>query len=261
MSVLDLIIEGVREDLAARRKPLAQLHEEMDQAAPALNPVPKLLQREMSVIAEVKRSSPSKGALATINDPAGLAQQYESAGASIISVLTEQRRFGGSLQDLVAVRARVNIPVLRKDFMVDEYQFFEARAHGADVVLLIVAALSQSQLNDYYQLAQGLGMTSLVEVHTHDELERALEISPQMVGVNSRNLKTLEVDSQSFADLIPRIPKDIVRVAESGISTRGDVEFAQNSGATAILVGEALVRTGDVALAMRELLGADRVDQ
>jgi indole-3-glycerol phosphate synthase len=145
--------------------------------------------------------------------------------------------------------------------MVDEYQFFEARAHGADVVLLIVAALSQSQLNDYYQLAQGLGMTSLVEVHTHDELERALEISPQMVGVNSRNLKTLEVDSQSFADLIPRIPKDIVRVAESGISTRGDVEFAQNNGATAILVGEALVRTGDVALAMRELLGADRVDQ
>jgi len=261
MSVLDSIIEGVREDLAARRKPLAQLHEAMDQAAPALNPVPKLLQREMSVIAEVKRSSPSKGALATIADPAGLAQQYESAGASIISVLTEQRRFGGSLQDLVAVRARVDIPVLRKDFMVDEYQFFEARAHGADVVLLIVAALSQSQLNDYYQLAQGLGMTSIVEVHTHDELERALEISPQMVGVNSRNLKTLEVDSQSFADLIPRIPKDIVRVAESGISTRGDVEFAQNNGATAILVGEALVRTGDVALAMRELLGADRVDQ
>jgi indole-3-glycerol phosphate synthase len=144
--------------------------------------------------------------------------------------------------------------------MVDEYQFFEARAHGADVVLLIVAALSQTQLNDFHQLAEGLGMRALVEVHTNDELERALEISPRIVGVNSRNLKTLDVDAKSFAELIPRIPTEIVRVAESGISTRKDVSFAQNAGATAILVGEALVRAGDPKLAMRELLGADRLD-
>jgi indole-3-glycerol phosphate synthase len=259
MSVLDSIIEGVREDLAERRKPLGQLQEAIDQAEQVRDPLAFLLASQMSVIAEVKRASPSKGALAAIADPAGLAEQYETAGASVISVLTERRRFGGSLADLDAVRSRVNIPILRKDFMIDEYQFFEARAHGADMVLLIVAALSQSQLNDYHQLAQGLGMRSLVEVHTHDELERALEISPQIVGINSRNLKTLEVDSKSFAELIPKIPTNLVRVAESGISSRADVEFAQNQGATAILVGEALVRAGDPSVAMRELLGADRI--
>ena len=259
MSVLDSIIEGVREDLAARRKPLAQLQEAMDTAAPVRDPLETLLRNKLSVIAEVKRSSPSKGALATIADPASLAEQYERAGASIISVLTEARRFGGSLADLDAVRSRVNIPILRKDFMVDEYQFFEARAHGADVVLLIVAALSKSQLNDFHQLAEGLGMRALVEVHTHGELERALEISPRIVGVNSRNLKTLDVDASAFAQLLPLIPTDVVRVAESGISKRSEVEFAQNNGATAILVGEALVRSADPILAMRELLGEDRI--
>ena len=260
MSVLDSIIEGVREDLAARRKPLAQLQEAMDVAAPVRDSLKTLLSNELSVIAEVKRSSPSKGALATIADPASLAEQYENAGASVISVLTESRRFGGSLADLDAVRSRVNIPVLRKDFMVDEYQFFEARAHGADVVLLIVAALSKSQLTDFHQLAEGLGMRALVEVHTHDELERALEISPRIVGINSRNLKTLDVDAKAFAELLPLIPTDVVRVAESGISTRAEVEFAQNNGATAILVGEALVRAANPELAMRELLGGDRIE-
>ncbi len=259
MSVLDSIIEGVREDLAARRKPLAQLQESMDIAAPVRDPLDTLLRKELSVIAEVKRSSPSKGALATITDPASLAEQYESAGASVISVLTERRRFGGSLADLDAVRSRANIPILRKDFMVDEYQFFEARAHGADVVLLIVAALSKSQLIDFHQLAEGLGMRSLVEVHTRDELERALDISPRIVGVNSRNLKTLDVDAGAFAELLPLIPKDVVRVAESGISTRAEVEFAQSNGASAILVGEALVKSSNPELAMRELLGEDRI--
>jgi indole-3-glycerol phosphate synthase len=259
MSVLDAIIEGVREDLAARRKPLAQLQEAMDTAAPVRDPLNTLLSNKLSVIAEVKRSSPSKGALATIADPASLAEQYENAGASVISVLTERRRFGGSLADLDAVRLRVNIPVLRKDFMVDEYQFFEARAHGADVVLLIVAALSKSQLIDFHQLSEGLGMRVLIEVHTHDELERALEISPRIVGVNSRNLKTLDVDASAFAELLPLIPTDVVRVAESGISTRAEVEFAQGNGATAILVGEALVKSSNPELAMRELLGEDRI--
>ena len=261
MSVLDAIIEGVREDLAARRKSLSYIQEAIDQASAPIDPLPSLLSAQLSLIAEVKRSSPSKGALASISDPAGLAEKYEEAGASIISVLTESRRFGGSLADLDAVRSRVQIPILRKDFMVDEYQFFEARAHGADVVLLIVAALSQSQLNDYHQLAQGLGMRALVEVHTNDELERALEISPQIVGVNSRNLKTLEVDTQSFAELIPRIPSELIAVAESGISTRADVDFAQRNGARAILVGEALVRAGDPKAAVRELLGEDKVAQ
>ena len=255
MSVLDSIIEGVREDLAKRRKPLGQIHEEMSEAKPALDAYSTLLGDQMKIIAEVKRSSPSKGALSDISDPASLAEQYQSAGACVISVLTEERRFKGSLADLDAVRSRVSIPVLRKDFMVDEYQFFEARAHGADLILLIVAALSKSQLKDFYDVATELGMASLIEVHTADELERALEISPQIVGINSRNLKTLEVNQAAFADLIPRIPTSVVRVAESGIATRADVEFAQNFGAQVILVGEALVTSGDPKLAMRSLLG------
>jgi indole-3-glycerol phosphate synthase len=255
VSVLDSIIEGVREDLARRRKPLSQIHEQMSQAPSALDAYGALLGEQMKVIAEVKRSSPSKGELSAIADPAALAEQYQEAGASVISVLTEERRFKGSLADLAAVRARVTIPILRKDFMVDEYQFFEARAYGADVVLLIVAALSKSQLRDFYDVATELGMACLIEVHTADELERALEISPQIVGVNSRNLKTLEVNQEAFADLIPRIPPSLIRVAESGIASRADVEFAQNAGANAILVGEALVTSGDTKLAMRKLLG------
>jgi len=255
MSVLDLIIEGVREDLGRRRKSLAQIHEEMEQAAPVRDAHRALENGDMKVIAEVKRSSPSKGALSAISDPAALAEKYQAAGASVISVLTEERRFKGSFADLDAVRAQVDLPILRKDFMVDEYQFFEARAHGADVILLIVAALSKSQLKDFFDIATELNMAALIEVHTADELERALEIEPKIVGVNSRNLKTLEVDPAAFSDLIPRIPSELIRVAESGISSRRDVEFAQNAGASAILVGEALVTSGDPDLAMRTLLG------
>ena len=255
MSVLDSIIEGVREDLAARRVSLAQLQEALEVAPAVRDCFPHLMSSEMSVIAEVKRSSPSKGALASIGDPAGLAATYEEAGAQVVSVLTEQRRFGGSLADLDAVRKAIDLPILRKDFMVDEYQFYEARAHGADVVLLIVAALSKNQLEDYFHLSTELGMRSLIEVHTNDELERALDISPEIIGVNSRNLKTLEVDSRAFAELIPQIPSSIARVAESGISTREDVVFAQECGATAILVGEALVRSESPSVAINQLLG------
>ena len=227
----------------------------MSQAAPPLDAHAVLKGDVMKVIAEVKRSSPSKGELSAIADPAALAEQYENAGASVISVLTEERRFKGSLADLTAVRARVSIPILRKDFMVDEYQFFEARAHGADMVLLIVAALAKSQLRDFYDLATEMGMAALIEVHTADELERAMEITPRIIGVNSRNLKTLEVNPAAFAELIPRIPNEVIRVAESGISRRADVEFAQSHGADAILVGEALVTSADANLAMRSLLG------
>ena len=255
MSVLASIIEGVREDLAARRLPMGQLQEALETAPAVRDCLPFLVSSEMSVIAEVKRSSPSKGALASIGDPAGLAATYEEAGAQVVSVLTEQRRFGGSLADLDAVRKAIDLPILRKDFMVDEYQFYEARAHGADVVLLIVAALSKNQLEDYFHLSTELGMRSLIEVHTNDELERALDISPEIIGVNSRNLKTLEVDARAFAELIPQIPFSIARVAESGISTREEVVFAQECGATAILVGEALVRSESPSVAINQLLG------
>ena len=255
MSVLDSIIEGVREDLAARRLPMSQLLEALEVAPPVRDCLATLMTEDISVIAEVKRSSPSKGALAPIVDPAGLAASYAEAGAAVISVLTEQRRFGGTLADLDLVRSSVELPILRKDFMIDEYQFYEARAHGADVILLIVAALSKNQLDDYFHLSKELGMRALIEVHTPGELESALSISPEIVGVNSRNLKTLEVDTQVFAQLIPQIPSSIARVAESGISSRADVEFAHEHGATAILVGEALVRSGNPNVAMGQLLG------
>jgi indole-3-glycerol phosphate synthase len=255
MSVLDSIIEGVREDLSRRRKPLAQIHEALTQAPQVIDAHPLLSRPGIQVIAEVKRSSPSKGALAKIDNPAKLSEQYAKAGASVISVLTEERRFGGSLTDLDQVRKGCTLPILRKDFMVDEYQFLEARAHGADVVLLIVAALSPSQLKDFYDLATELKMGVLVEIHTESELEQAMEISPRIIGVNSRNLKTLEVDRQVFTSLLPSIPDEVIKVAESGISTREDVEFAERYGAQAILVGEALVRAGDPISAMRTLLG------
>ena len=253
MSVLDSIIEGVREDLAARRMPLSKLHEALEQAPAPIAPIFPL--HEMSVIAEVKRKSPSKGDLAQIPEPAKLAAQYQEAGAAAVSVLTEKRRFNGSLEDFDVVRKEISLPMLRKDFMVDEYQFYEARAHGADLVLLIVAGLSKSQLSDYFALATELGMKSLIEVHTNDELEAAMEINPEIVGINSRNLKTLEVDPAAFKELIPRIPNGLIKVAESGISSRNDVLFAQEAGANVILVGEALVKAGDVITSMRDLLG------
>jgi indole-3-glycerol phosphate synthase len=255
VSVLDSIIEGVREDLAARRLPLSQLHEQLSQAPQVIDAHSRLLAEPMTVIAEVKRSSPSKGLLAAISDPRQLAAQYQEAGAAVVSVLTEQRRFGGTLADLVAVRSEIDIPILRKDFMVDEYQFLEARAAGADVVLLIVAALSKNQLKDYYDLATELGMAVLVETHTHQEIEDAMEIEPRIIGVNARNLKTLEIDLNAFAQLIPEIPSSIIRVAESGISARSEVEIAQGAGAQAILIGETLVKSGDPRAAIDQLLG------
>lgn len=255
MSVLEEIIVGVREDLLSRKTTRVELDARIARIQPALNPIPILKSEVVSIIAEVKRASPSKGPLATIPDPAELAKTYQEAGAAVVSVLTEGRRFGGSLADLSAVRESVTIPVLRKDFMVDEYQFYEARAYGADLVLLIVAALSQSELQEFMEITSLLGMHALVEVHTEEELERALQISPEIIGVNSRNLKTLEVDPAVFAQLLPLVPQEIVRVAESGIALREDVIFAQKYGADAVLVGEALVRGTDPGAALRALLG------
>jgi indole-3-glycerol phosphate synthase len=255
MSVLDSIIEGVREDLAERRLPLSQIQEQLSQAPAVIDAHQRLLANSINIIAEVKRSSPSKGSLAPISDPRALAAQYQEAGAAVVSVLTEGRRFGGSLDDLVAVRSEIQIPILRKDFMVDEYQFLEARAAGADVVLLIVAALSKNQLKDYYDLATELGMAVLVETHTHQEIEDAMEIDPRIIGVNARNLKTLEIDLAAFTELIPEIPASVIRIAESGISTRAEVELAHGAGANAILVGETLVKSGDPRSAIDQLLG------
>jgi indole-3-glycerol phosphate synthase len=245
MTVLDLIITGVLEELQNRKVSTAELDELIAAAPKPRPPLNWLRNNPLSVIAEVKRSSPSKGALAQITDPAALAKRYELAGASVVSVLTELRRFGGTLRDLEEVRAKVEVPVLRKDFIVNEYLVKESRAYGADLLLLIVAALEDSLLEDLYELAKQLGMQVLVEVHNQQELERALNINPEIIGVNARNLKTLEIDLTNFELLIPQIPSDIYRVAESGISSVEQVRAARQAGADGILVGETLVKASN----------------
>ncbi len=258
MSVLDEIIDGVRADLAERQAavPLDELRAAVEQAPPALDPLPTLAGAGVSVIAEVKRRSPSKGALADIPDPARLASAYEAGGAAVISVLTEQRRFGGSLDDLRAVRASVAIPVLRKDFIVTPYQLWEARAAGADLVLLIVAGLDQHLLEALHAEAVSLGLTALVEVHDEAEVERAVAAGARLIGVNARNLKTLDVDRGTFARVRPAIPEGVVAVAESGIRGPEDVRELALEGADVVLVGETLVKGDDPASAVAGLLAA-----
>ncbi|MCY7363847.1 MAG: indole-3-glycerol phosphate synthase TrpC [Frankiaceae bacterium] len=258
MSVLDDILVGVREDLAERqsRTALDDLKERAAARPAALDGAAALRGEGVAVIAEVKRNSPSKGALAAIADPAALAVDYEAGGASVISVLTEQRRFGGSLADLEAVRARVEVPLLRKDFVVGSYQLWEARAFGADLVLLIVAALEQEALVSLVERTESLGMTPLVEVHDEPELERALAAGARVVGVNARDLKTLEIDRGVFGRLSPLIPDGVVKIAESGVRGPHDLLAYAAVGADAVLVGEGVVTGGNPRQAVADLVTA-----
>ena len=258
MTVLDEIIAGVREDLAERiaGRPQANLEAAVAALHPALPVLPALRADGLSVIAEVKRASPSKGHLATIPDPASLAAEYAAGGASAISVLTERRRFNGSLADLEAVRRAVPTPLLRKDFVVTEYQLWEGRAAGADLALLIVAALTDAELARFLELGGELGITCLVETHTADEVRRAVDVGAELIGVNNRNLKTLDVDLAAFEQLAALVPDTAVKVAESGILSLADAQRMADAGADAVLVGETLVRDGDpraAVAAMRSL--------
>ena len=256
--MLDEILAGVRADLAERqeRVPLEQLKLKASRAPEPKETLRRLRADGVAVIAEVKRSSPSKGELAAIADPAALAADYEAGGASVISVLTEERRFGGSLADLTAVRAQVDIPILRKDFIVASYQLWEARAHGADVVLLIVAALEQNALISLIERTESLGMTPLVEVHTAEEVHRAVDAGARLVGVNARNLKTLEVDRTTFGRLAPLLPDAVCRIAESGVRGPSDVIEYGRQGADAVLVGETLVTGRDPRSAVADMVAA-----
>jgi indole-3-glycerol phosphate synthase len=257
VSVLDDIVAGVRIDLARREAgaSAADLRAALADVAPPRDPMPHFRAPGSSVIAEVKRRSPSKGDLAAIPDPADLAAAYARGGAAAISVLTEERRFGGSLDDLRAVRAAVDVPLLRKDFMVSSYQLLEARAAGADLVLLIVAALDDDDLRRLHDEARELGMTVLVEVHDEEETARAVDLGAELVGVNARDLRTLDVDPATFGRLAPLVPQDRVLVAESGIAGPGDVARFVGEGAHVVLVGEALVRDGDPETAVRAMTG------
>lgn len=235
-------------------RPLSRVESAAADAAPPLDALSALSPADrVKIIAEVKRASPSRGDLADIPDPAQLAVSYERGGASAISVLTEGRKFKGSLEDLVDVRSSVGIPVLRKDFISIPYQVFEARAAGADLALLIVAALDQRTLTELYALITDLGMTALVETHSADELERALDLGAGLIGVNARNLSTFELDRDLFGRLAPQIPSGVIRVAESAVLAPSDVAHYREAGADVVLIGEALV-TSDPILTLGEFL-------
>ncbi|TDE37626.1 indole-3-glycerol phosphate synthase TrpC [Nonomuraea mesophila] len=257
-SVLDGILDGVRADLAARQQTVSmdELKQRAERAQPPRDAMAALGGDRISVIAEVKRSSPSKGALAAIADPAALACDYEAGGAHVISVLTERRKFGGSLEDLAAVRSRVDIPVLRKDFILTSYQLWEARAHGADLALLMAVCLEQEALVSLIERAESIGLTPLVEVHTEEELERAVAAGARVIGVNARNLKTLEVDRDVFAKLAPKIPDNVIKIAESGVRGPHDLLAYARGGADAVLVGESLVTGKDPRKAVEALVTA-----
>jgi indole-3-glycerol phosphate synthase len=256
--VLDSLVAGALADASERRaaRSLAEVESDALARPAALDALSALAPASrVKIIAEVKRASPSRGALAEIPDPAALAVSYETGGASAISVLTEQRKFGGSLADLEAVREVVSIPVLRKDFIADPYQVFEARAAGADLVLLIVAALEQPLMKQLFDLINQLGMSALVETHSADEVSRAIDLGASIVGVNARDLSTFELDQDLFGRLADQIPSGVIRIAESAVKTAADVAHYRESGADVVLVGEALV-TSDPVVTLREFLAS-----
>ena len=242
--MLSDLVSGAIEDASKRRtlRTLAEVEAAALARPAALDALAALAPASrVRIIAEVKRASPSRGVLADIPDPAALAVAYQTGGASAISVLTEGRKFGGSLADLEAVRDAVTVPVLRKDFIAEPYQILEARAAGADLVLLIVAALDQSTLSDLFDLSSQLGMAVLVETHSADEVSRALDIGAGLVGVNARDLSTFELDQDLFGRLAGQIPSGVIRVAESAVMSAADVQHYRAAGADVVLVGEALV--------------------
>lgn len=259
-NILDEIIRHKREEIAAAqaRRPLAEVRRAAEAASPPLDFVAALQSSQpMALIAEIKKASPSAGLIRADLDPVAIARIYVDHGAACLSVLTDEHFFQGHLDNLEAVRQAVDVPLLRKDFLIDPYQVWEARASGADCVLLIAECLDDEQLAALSGLAQQLGMATLVEIHEPDNLPRALALTPRLIGVNNRNLKTFVTDLQQTVGLRQQIPDGILVVGESGIHTREHVVELQQAGVNAILVGESLMRSGDIGLAVRRLLGGN----
>lgn len=252
------LYDGAREDARAREdlEPLDELIARARAAQPVRELSGFVPRDSVHIIAEIKRRSPSKGELATIADPVTLARDYEAGGASVISVLTEERRFGGSLQDLEAVSRAVSVPVLRKDFLANEYQIVEARAYGADLVLLIMAGLEDSVVARLLDITRSWGMEALVETHSEDEVIRAVRLGARIIGVNARDLSTFELDQELFGRLQHLIPEGVLKVAESAVANSQDVTRYREQGAHAVLVGEALVTGVNPAQQVREFVDA-----
>lgn len=246
--MLEALTAGALDDAATRRQSVsfAEIERRALATPTPINAYNALAPADhVRVIAEIKRSSPSKGSLSSIADAATLASDYEAGGADAISVLTEERRFGGSLRDLTEIRERVSVPLLRKDFIAEEYQILEARAHGADLVLLIVAALEPNVLSRLAEFAHQLEMAVLVETHSADEVRRANDMGSRLVGVNARDLTTFELDRSLFAEIRPLIPAGVIAVAESAVNSVENVQNYRGAGADVVLVGEALVTSSD----------------
>jgi indole-3-glycerol phosphate synthase len=260
--LLDTIVAATRTVVASRRArvPLADVARAAERCRPRGPAFYEALARRnhVNIIAECKRRSPARGVLAPRYDPDAIAHEYAAGGASAISVLTEPMFFDGALAHLTAVRAAVELPILRKDFVIDEYQLLEARAAGADAVLLIVAALSQPMLSQLLARLRDLELAALVEVHDSDELSRAVAAGASIVGVNSRNLRTLDVDLAVCENVAPRIPRGVVSVAESGVKTAADVQRLRACGYNAFLVGERLMTAADVPAAIAALRSSPR---
>lgn len=256
-TVLDQICDDKRAHIARKKSetPLAVLEEKIKSAPAPRGFISALHQKSPALIAEVKKASPSKGIIREDFDAVGIAKLYEQNGASCLSILTDEPYFKGCDDYLTAIRAAVFLPLLRKDFMLDDYQVFESRALGADCILLIMAALTDAEAKDLYALATRLGMDTLFEVHDEGELERALSLSPKMIGVNNRNLKTLDVDLATGLNLAASIPDDILKIAESGIADHETLMTFHACGFGAFLVGESLMRERDIGAATRALLG------
>ncbi len=253
------LYRGAAEDQAAREllEPISSIEGRAAQAQPVRDAIAALAPRDfVHVIAEIKRRSPSKGALAEIPEPVVLGMAYQEGGASAISVLTEERKFGGSLADLAAVAGAVSLPVLRKDFIATEYQVVEARASGADWILLIMAGLDDSQVRHLLSVARSWGMAALVETHSRDEVLRAIDCGAEIIGVNARDLTTFELDTELFGRLVSLIPEGVIRVAESAVANSQDVARYREQGAHAVLIGEALVTGNRPAERVREFVNA-----
>jgi indole-3-glycerol phosphate synthase len=262
MNVLERIVATKRTELAAAMHVSAPqaLEARARAAAPARDFVAALRSKmeggRAAVIAEAKRASPSKGLLREDFDPAAIAKRYEEAGAACLSVLTDREYFRGTNDDLQAARASCSLPALRKDFVIDPYQVYEARSIGADCILLIVAVLSQDEMGELERLAISLGMSVLVEVHDRAELDRALRLKTPLVGINNRDLRTFDTRLETTISLLPYVPKDRIVVTESGIRTAEDVSRMRSQGVNAFLVGEAFMRAPDPGEALRALFGA-----
>lgn len=259
--MLEELYAGALADATSRSQivSISDLERLIDSQLPALNPIGTFRSNQfVSVIAEIKRASPSKGLIAPVPRADELAGTYQDAGATAISVLTEGRKFLGSLDDLDSVRKIAKIPLLRKDFIANEYQVLEARAHGADMILLIVAGLNQPHLQHLYGFASELGMTCLVETHSRDEVLRAIDLGAQLIGINARDLSSFETDRNLFGELSALLPQEVIAVAESAVRNQQDVIQYASFGAEVVLVGEALV-TGDTANLLKSLCSVPKI--